>query len=582
MPNKPIIDIDINSEPFKRFQKLFDQHGKDVKKVNDAWEAMVAQASKPDMPSFIDKMNAGWKKTTATIVGAGAAIATTVRHAASLAATVEKIAVGFAKIGVAAGTLGGLSFWGVDKLANSVFQQGKAASGAGITTGQLAGFRIAMSPMLGSPENLLGAAAGAQFDMSKWAAMSAMGINPIAAQQESPFDLAIQMQTRARSMWMQNHNLQMMEAMGVTQFFSPEDLRRMGNTSDRDFSASISRARASSTSLGFDADTTKTWTDLKLRIDTAGAQIEKVLVEGLARLAGPLDSLSTSVVHMIDAFSRSPEVRDSINALARGVESIAKYFGGGEQYSSPIGPDMPGQKDGLPAHLYGEPWLSRLAPSLIPEYTGPIGPTQPDSIGPKLLPDYEKWLDQKDEPKPLMPGYEKWLNGPTKMSFGSIESMNGLPPGLLGAVYRTESGGGRFMRSPKGALGAFGFMPDTAAQYGVDPMDTGSSARGAGSYLHDLVRMFGGDVDKGLAAYNWGPGNLRKDIAKYGSGWRQHLPQETRDYLDKIHAAQGDDAVDVLRSLLKITKQRQTGSGARVSIDNNTSAQVAVQANGAI
>lgn len=94
--------------------------------------------------------------------------------------------------------------------------------------------------------------------------------------------------------------------------------------------------------------------------------------------------------------------------------------------------------------------------------------------------------------------------------FSSLESQYELPAGVLDAMWAKESNRGKAMKSPKGAVGHFQFMPSTAEQYGVDPMDLTSAATGAAKYLSDLKKQFGGNIELALAAYNAGPGNVRK------------------------------------------------------------------------
>lgn len=123
-------------------------------------------------------------------------------------------------------------------------------------------------------------------------------------------------------------------------------------------------------------------------------------------------------------------------------------------------------------------------------------------------------------------------NGPISSGsaglFSNLEKQYGLPAGLLDRMWNQESGRGKNMLSPKGAMGHFQFMPGTAKQYGVsDPNDLTQSATGAAKYLRDLMGMFGGDINRAVAAYNWGPGNVQR----YGLG---AAPSETRQYLKNV------------------------------------------------
>ncbi|CBJ50353.1 lytic transglycosylase domain-containing protein [Ralstonia solanacearum] len=119
--------------------------------------------------------------------------------------------------------------------------------------------------------------------------------------------------------------------------------------------------------------------------------------------------------------------------------------------------------------------------------------------------------------------------------FSGLESKYGLPSGLLDSVWNTESSRGdpKWMRSPKGAMGHFGFMPATASQYGVtDPNDLTQSATSAARMYSDLLKANGGDLNKALAAYNWGQGNL-------SSKGLENAPKETRDYIAKVRSQMG-------------------------------------------
>ncbi|HGS6124781.1 TPA: lytic transglycosylase domain-containing protein [Klebsiella pneumoniae] len=116
--------------------------------------------------------------------------------------------------------------------------------------------------------------------------------------------------------------------------------------------------------------------------------------------------------------------------------------------------------------------------------------------------------------------------------FGALEGKYGLPAGLLSSVAATESGGDPFALSPKGAKGPFQFMDGTARDLGLKGMDVydpHKSADAAARYLRYLLDATGGDLEKTLASYNWGLGNVQKK-------GMDNLPPETRNYVPKVMA----------------------------------------------
>ena len=104
------------------------------------------------------------------------------------------------------------------------------------------------------------------------------------------------------------------------------------------------------------------------------------------------------------------------------------------------------------------------------------------------------------------------------------------------------------LTSSAGAYGIWQFMPDTAREYGMrvdwwvdERADPERSARAAAKYLKDLHRMFG-DWALALAAYNCGPGRVRRTLTEAGATtfWelldRGLLPKETRGYVPTFYA----------------------------------------------
>lgn len=110
-----------------------------------------------------------------------------------------------------------------------------------------------------------------------------------------------------------------------------------------------------------------------------------------------------------------------------------------------------------------------------------------------------------------------------------------------------ESGLDPQIRSRVGAMGLWQFMPATGRMYGMnvnpevdDRMDPEMSTDAAAKYLKSLYRMFG-DWEVAMAAYNCGPGNVRKAIRRSGGKktfWEiyNYLPRETRSYVPQVQA----------------------------------------------
>lgn len=113
-----------------------------------------------------------------------------------------------------------------------------------------------------------------------------------------------------------------------------------------------------------------------------------------------------------------------------------------------------------------------------------------------------------------------------------------LDPALVIAVAAAESAFNDKAVSRKGALGLMQVMPATAERYGVVTrpssggehavMEPKVNAQVGSRYLADLLRMFDGDHELALAAYNAGEGA----VIKYG---RQIPPYpETQQYVAKV------------------------------------------------
>ncbi len=86
-----------------------------------------------------------------------------------------------------------------------------------------------------------------------------------------------------------------------------------------------------------------------------------------------------------------------------------------------------------------------------------------------------------------------------------------LKPEVIRAVIRRESDSYPCAVSQKGALGLMQLMPDTAQQFGVDPLDATQNVQAGAKYLKQLMTRYKGDLKLALAAYNAGPDRVDAD-----------------------------------------------------------------------
>lgn len=144
------------------------------------------------------------------------------------------------------------------------------------------------------------------------------------------------------------------------------------------------------------------------------------------------------------------------------------------------------------------------------------------------LPDFGS-LFGLPRPAPTPPPPLKELVDPHAL-IREAATKHGVPAALVKSIMAAESNFISDVVSPKGAIGLMQLMPETAIEFGADPMDPKQNVDAGVQYLHYLLGRYQkhhNALTRVIAAYNAGPGMVD----------RYHgIPpfRETRQYVARV------------------------------------------------
>ena len=102
-----------------------------------------------------------------------------------------------------------------------------------------------------------------------------------------------------------------------------------------------------------------------------------------------------------------------------------------------------------------------------------------------------------------------------------------VDPALALSIAKKESGFKHELKSSHGAVGVFQLLPSTAKRMGYNPYHLNDNIKAGLAYYKMMYKMFG-STELALAAYNAGPGNVKK----YGGSIPPY--RETRRFVNQI------------------------------------------------
>ncbi|MCA8477407.1 transglycosylase SLT domain-containing protein [Burkholderia multivorans] len=567
MANKPIINIDVNAEQFKAFYELYEQFEAKVASMPKEWQQIDMSmrrnaATAKSLTSGIQSSTEAQRQFNIMAREGLHTMSKMAKEASNVGKAVFDIGKWLLKFGAIGGGIAGLGgilgAISLRDLAHSAVTDQRGARGVGLTPGQFKAFGMDFGRFM--DPSILSHVADAQnsYQGRVWLGL-ATGLGAQAVASQGPDQLAIRLATRAHDWWTKTpasqRTAENLAAAGFTQSgLTLEDVRRLGNTPMSELQSARAQYGRDQRSLNVSNGTTQAWYEFDRQITLAGRTLETSLTNRLVELSPSLRSFVTTLTKDADQLINDIFTPKNLKAVEDGITRLTTYLGSPEfkqdmkDFAGLVGLVVDGIRKA--ARFLG------IDTSPTPE-TSPSGATSKGSSWEQAFGMVRHKLTMPSDPA----GY-----------LADIEKQRGLPAGTLARMWKIESGSGSNLIGPalKNGDQAIGDFQFTSAAWhdwgnGGDRFSFKDEAGAAGRYMQSLMKKYGGDIRKALAAYNWGPGNLDKDIAKNGAQWEQGLPADTRKYIASITAEMA----------------KRTGVKVKVEVSNNTSARVAVQANAA-
>ncbi|WP_367303615.1 lytic transglycosylase domain-containing protein [Burkholderia multivorans] len=566
----------MNAEQFKAFYELYEQLQAKIETMPKEWQQIDASIRRSTntaktLTNGIQSSTEAQRQFNIMAREGLHTMSKMAKEASNVGKAVFDIGKWLLKIGAIGGGIAGLggifSAISLRDLAHSAVTEQRGARGVGLTPGQFKAFGMDFGRFL--DPSILSHVADAQnsYQGRVWLGL-ATGLGAQAVANQGPDQLAIRLATRAHDWWTKTpasqRTAENLAAAGFTQSgLTLEDVRRLGNTPMSELQAARSQYGRDQRSLNVSNGTTQAWYEFDRQITLAGRMLETSLTNRLVELAPSLRSFVTTLTKDADQLINDIFTPKNLKAVEDGITGLTTYLG-----SPTFQQDM---KDfaGLIGLVAGA--IRKAARFFGIDTSSQKGDDGNFDLGSGS----NDWSTGGISSADKALGYTRHaltMPGDPAGYLANIEKQRGLPPGTLSRMWQVESKSGKNLVGPllkngDQAIGDFQFTSGTWNDWGNggDRFSFKDQSGSAGRYMQFLMKKYGGDIRKALAAYNWGPGNLDKDIAKNGGQWESNLPAETRNYIAQIA---GEVAK---RSAVKV----------QVQVSNNTSARVAVQANAA-
>lgn len=341
--NRSVISVDIDDSRFREFVGLFQKYQEALRQQPNLWgtanEQMgqtreileVMAASMLTQIDLLHRMTQETRQSEHAARGWRDALHGGLKHAKELTGyltTITHFITHEIKVaGAVTGLLGFGGLWGLDRLSQAATTLRTSSMGLGVNPAAMQALGISFGPFMNVP-GALGATIQAQQDATKRWVFSAMGIPGAATL--SPDQALQQEMIAARNLYQQTPEAvrtQTLQARGVLDVFSMEEVRRLAAMSPQEFQQHLRQVGRDERALAYPPGVLKAWSDLTIKLDEAKTTIEAAFIRGLAPLSPELQKLSGAFSTAVSNFLESKTVKTWIGDLDVALKHFTDWIG---------------------------------------------------------------------------------------------------------------------------------------------------------------------------------------------------------------------------------------------------------------
>lgn len=335
MAVKSVLDIEVNDQAFQAFTKNWNKYNAELAKQPERWAGVGSEFLKVDKATrallsaqlaqgaAINKLLEGQRSSQTVAVRSAQTWLDIERRTKSAAAHVADLTRSLLKWGTLTGLFSGLlgagGLFGIERFATSAGGLRRESLGLGLTAGERQAFGVNFGRLV-EPGNFLGSVSTALHDVTQRVGLYAAGLSESDLRGRDTGQVAAALLPHLKAIVDATppaELAQVLRARRLDQFLSLSDAQRLRATSPAELAQLERRYASDRGRLGVGDSTLRGWQDLNQQLQRAGAQIETVLIKGLAPLTPEVQQLSGALA---DAIGRW--VKD----LTPVLERFARYL----------------------------------------------------------------------------------------------------------------------------------------------------------------------------------------------------------------------------------------------------------------